>query len=188
MKPSCPPTLRGNRLHAAEIFQDDAVGARTARAGDVAAFHEARNALLKLPQFLELHANLGQMLLGQVPGFETGSAPILYERCQRSDLLDREAEVPTAPDERQPLHGIIAIASLVALLAIGPRQQPDLLVVAYRWRVGASPFGDLADPQSRHLRVLGKYLLNFKLLEVVSLCQHETARHSPARTEETRHE
>ena len=64
---------------------------------------------------------------------------------QRAHLLDRKAEVATAPDERQALDVAFAVHALATFLPGGSREEPDGLVVADGWDVGPGSFRQGAD-------------------------------------------
>ena len=72
---------------------------------------------------------------------------------QRRDLLQREAEqVAQAHDLAHALDVGLRVAAVLALGAVGAREQADLFVVADRARGGAEQLGHLADAKRLDLR------------------------------------
>jgi len=56
----------------------------------------------------------------------TGLRPIIGEAEQFADLIEREAEIACAPNEREPCQMLFAIAAIVGGVTCRGRQQPDL--------------------------------------------------------------
>src|SRR3546814_3966237 len=57
-------------------------------------------------------------------------AAIVRQRQQRAHLVEREAEIASATDERQATQLGRAIGAVIARRPRGPRQQPDPLIIA----------------------------------------------------------
>lgn len=86
------------------------------------------------------------MGLSKVARLKVGPRSILDERHECPHLLDREPEIPAAPDQRQPANVVVAIAALIAVLASGAREQPDAFIIADGRCIGAGALCERADP------------------------------------------
>jgi hypothetical protein len=154
-----------------KIFKDHTIRSRPADTGCIAALHEARDAPFQRPKLAQLGTDHIQMALRKIASFRAGTIPVLHERNKRSHLFDREAEVAAPAYEGETLDVFVAIAPLTTIATTRPRQDADLLVVADRRRIRAGPLCQRSDLQVRHCSIPSPSLLNFKLLEVLSLGQ-----------------
>jgi hypothetical protein len=89
---------------------------------------------------------------------------IVHDRHERTDLIDREIELPTATDERQTPNVVVAVHALTARLSKSSWQQPDLFVVPNRRNGRARLLCQLANLQLAH-KASNSWPLNLKLLE-----------------------
>jgi hypothetical protein len=77
------------------------------------------------------------MLLCKVTRIHAGASRVLHQCHKRAHLIDGEAKLATAPDERQALHIGIAVDALIASLTARRPKQSDFLVIPDRRRTRA---------------------------------------------------
>lgn len=93
---------------------------------------------------------------GDVPHLHAWAVRLVDQTDEFSHLLDREAEVATAPDEDKAPHGGLVVASLPRRGPRCRRQQADLLVVPNGWHRGPGAAGHQADGQTcAHAAIVG---------------------------------
>jgi hypothetical protein len=84
--------------------------------------------------------NLVDVCRRDVAELQTRARAISPEGDERAHLFNRETEVPTAANERELLHILLAVQAVTALLPRRPRQQGDRLVIPDRRDVGPRTF------------------------------------------------
>jgi hypothetical protein len=100
-------------------------------------------------QISELPVHLAQMPVGDAVDTGAVAGPVIRQTQQRPHLIEREAQIARAPDERQAAKLSRAIGAVVARAAGGRWQQADALVISHRLDLGVRRLAEIADRQ-RH--------------------------------------
>ena len=122
----------------------------SAGTGAVAGLHESDETPLERLQFAHFRSNCGEVFRRHIARVHTGALGIVHDRNQRTNLFDREVELPTTTDERQALHIVAAVHALPTGLPKSAPHQPDLFVVPNRRNRRARPLRQLADLDFAH--------------------------------------
>ena len=120
----------------------------------LAAFALAQHPLELAAQ--RLQAGKALLDLPQLPMGDGVDVPAVVVRTvgkvqELANGVEREAELPRVPDERQAVERRLTVAALPAFRPLRFGHQPDLLVVADRRNLGPGPSRQHADAQQRRL-------------------------------------
>lgn len=137
--------LRPLRAAGGKVGQNRAVRPGAPWTRRVATAHELAKAGCQGLEVTNLHVHLREMVRGDVAQLPTRPAAISSEEHQRSHLVDREAKVPTASNERQTFDVVLGVKPLAPFHAIGWPEEADLFVVANRRHARARPRCQLTD-------------------------------------------